>query len=528
MSKKLLIILATLSATFGSTVMAQQMATTSGFSFEEEDFVPTSNNLDNVTIKSVTENGVTNGDQALLFTIDKGLLPKGEYSTTASTKLVFEAPESGWQINDVFSVDFYNPGTTGIQIRAFFTDKSGTTAMYYLTVSPKLSHTFKLTQDLFKKQPDLWVAETPIGLTQKDLDVKNIQSISFGLYELANKPGDGFIIDNMYGVSGEGTTAYDIPKKDLTYGVRVDNNPANEVLIENPEYLPLTDPNNHRDWKMSEMFSDEFNGEELDTTKWSGYHRFWAGRQPSIFDPKNVSMRDGLLVLTSTWEDELTDLMIAANKKLSPGSAIYENISASAVQSIEPTGYGYYEIRAKTAPISIASAFWFRDPKVSKQEIDIFEQVGRPINANRLNLNGSSYPMNTHWFQEGTDISNGTIYNTGVDLTADFHIYGFEWDTYFLRFYIDGALVHEIDNSIDYKMDGSQYLLFDMETNIYGSNPPLKEHFDYEPGERNPADYEIDYVRVWRSDVPQSSKAQVPASRDKLDLPTAKAKAGIK
>ncbi|OON94154.1 MAG: hypothetical protein ATN31_04335 [Candidatus Epulonipiscioides saccharophilum] len=306
------------------------------------------------------------------------------------------------------------------------------------------------------------------------------------------------------------------------------NNPAHEKLIDNPKFLPLTDPENKRQWKMSEMFSDEFDGESLDLTKWSNHHRYWTGRQPSIFDPKNVSLRNGMLVLVSTWEDEPTDLMIEANKLIPAGERIYENISACAVQSIEPTGYGYYEIKARTAPISIASAFWFRDPIKNKLEIDIFEQVGRPVNANRMNLNGSSYPINTHWFKEGKDFSNGKIYNTGIDLTAEFHVYGFEWDTDFLRFYIDGVFVHEIDNNIERKIDGSQYLLFDMETYIYGSKPPTKEAFDYKPGERNPAEYEIDYVRVWRSNVPQEANIGIPASRDNLDLPTAKVRAGIK
>ncbi|WP_305768458.1 hypothetical protein [Candidatus Epulonipiscium viviparus] len=199
--------------------------------------------------------------------------------------------------------------------------------------------------------------------------------------------------------------------------MRIDNNPINEVLIENPQYLPLTDPTNIRQWKMSAMFSDEFDGTEIDSNRWSNYHRFWAGRQPSVFDPKNVSVRDGSLLLTCTWEDEPTNLMIEANKTVQEGERIYENISACAVQSIERTGYGYYELRARTAPISIASAFWFRDPIESKQEIDIFEQVGRPVNANRLNLNGSSYPMNTHWFKEGKDYSNCKVYNTGIDLS---------------------------------------------------------------------------------------------------------------
>lgn len=291
-----------------------------------------------------------------------------------------------------------------------------------------------------------------------------------------------------------------------TVKLTTNNNPANEVLKDNPTVLPFSDKDNIRKWKLSETMSDEFEGQTLDTTKWSNDHRFWDGRQPSCFDPKNVSLRDGKLVLTSQWEDELTDAMKEANSKLPEGAQQYKDISASCVQSILPTGYGYYEIKARTAPISISSAFWFRNPTLKPiQEIDVFEQVGRPANFN-LAKNGSDYPMNTHYVVDGVDTSSAAIYNTGYDLTADFHVYGLEWDENFLRYYIDGELIHEINNNIAKKIDKPQFVLFDMETWIYGCAPPSKEDFNYKEGERNPADFEIEYFRAWRSDVPQSSK----------------------
>lgn len=45
-------------------------------------------------------------------------------------------------------------------------------------------------------------------------------------------------------------------------------------------------------WVMNPEFSDEFNREELDATKWLD-HPTWNGREPGIFLPSQVSVKDG-------------------------------------------------------------------------------------------------------------------------------------------------------------------------------------------------------------------------------------------
>lgn len=277
------------------------------------------------------------------------------------------------------------------------------------------------------------------------------------------------------------------------------NNPANEKLITEPTVLPFSDKENKRKWKLSETMSDEFDTPTLDTTKWSGNHLFWKGRQPSCFDSNNVRLEDGKLILRTTYVDTETDAMKEANKNLPEGAKKYENYAASCVMSRQKTGYGYYEIKARTAPISISSAFWFRDPQEAKKEIDVFEQIGRP--KNNLAADGSDYPINTHDFTNGekNQISTPYKYNAGIDLTADYHVYGLEWDKHFLRFYIDGEPVHEIKNA---SIHQALYAIFDMETLVYDVLPADKEDFKTVDG-RYTGDYEIDYFRVWRSDVEQ-------------------------
>lgn len=282
------------------------------------------------------------------------------------------------------------------------------------------------------------------------------------------------------------------------------NNPVNEVLVDNEEMLPMSDPDNTREWKLSETLSDEFNGEVLDYDKWYDYHFKWSGRAPSCFDPNNVRVENGRLILTSKYVEERTESMIEAGPE-------FHTYAASCVMSTNLTGYGYYEICSRTAPITMTSSFWFKD---GNKEIDVFEQVGRPKPTSLYDINGGDIPINTHDTSAGTgelDVTTPYTYHTGLDLTADFHVYGFEWGENYLRFYFDGELIHEIPNEVYHT---AQYIIFDMETFSWIGYPD-KEDFTYIFDEQSPnnqrftGDFEIEYFRVWRSDVPQSEDPQI-------------------
>ena len=61
-------------------------------------------------------------------------------------------------------------------------------------------------------------------------------------------------------------------------------------------FKPLSDPSNSGNWIAKAALSDEFNGTTLDTTKWKPYS-YWAGREPSQFDPANIGVSGGYLHL---------------------------------------------------------------------------------------------------------------------------------------------------------------------------------------------------------------------------------------
>ena len=56
------------------------------------------------------------------------------------------------------------------------------------------------------------------------------------------------------------------------------------------------------------------------------------------------------------------------------------------------------------------------------------------------------YPMDTHCHRAGT--TSGNVFNTGVKLADDFHVFGLEWDPEFLAFYFDGNEVSKKSNAI--------------------------------------------------------------------------------
>ena len=110
------------------------------------------------------------------------------------------------------------------------------------------------------------------------------------------------------------TTTYQPLEVDFTTGasntsavIGLGNNEASTVYGDDfsvtPLYLPLSDPTNTAGWKQNDLFSDEFNGTALDTTKWRAHMSSWTGNSPFQFDPANVAVSGGLAHLTTVNEN---------------------------------------------------------------------------------------------------------------------------------------------------------------------------------------------------------------------------------
>ncbi|HEX6684056.1 MAG TPA: glycoside hydrolase family 16 protein [Candidatus Limnocylindrales bacterium] len=168
------------------------------------------------------------------------------------------------------------------------------------------------------------------------------------------------------------------------------------------------------------VFSDEFDGSTVDTSKW--YHRTdvkgWSAQRP-----ENVSVGGGLMTIHLRKE-------AFAGMQFTGGGLI----------SKKTFRYGYYETRAKT---SVGSgwhpAFWAMagdgsttDPANRRTEIDGFEYNMHAPRRIHHNVHG--------WHADDTKTTRGSAYDTGFDSSAAFHTYGFEWTESTVKFYVDGVL----------------------------------------------------------------------------------------
>ncbi len=263
-----------------------------------------------------------------------------------------------------------------------------------------------------------------------------------------------------------------------------------ETLEANPSVLPMSDTENAGNWQLSSM-SDEFDGEYLDPDMWLNDHRTWDGRDPGPYSTENVRLEDGKLVLTSHHDGYQEN-----------GDPKYTTACA---QPVYTTGYGYYEVSARSAPISMTSAFWFKVHS-GLDEIDVYEQVGRAVKDPGYE---TMYPMNYHISNDATEDPQDTIHHlyvhdTEIDLTDTYNTYGLEWGPDYLYFYFNGELVRRVENNYFHE---EQYIYFDMEPFVWKGYAPEDSFttFTQEDGEvRYTGDYHIEYMRVWRSDEPQA------------------------
>jgi len=175
------------------------------------------------------------------------------------------------------------------------------------------------------------------------------------------------------------------------------------------------------------VWSDEFNGNSLDTSKW-GYQNLCDGAGNNEMEcytsrPQNVAVQGGNLVLSALIENY-------GGKQYTSG-----RISTSGKYSWK---YGRFEVRAKIPNgIYLWPAIWMMPESsvyggwAASGEIDIMENRGGQNNEHSSTLHyGGSWPKNTYK-------SSGSLY-ASVDLTQDFHVYSAIWTPDAIQFALDG------------------------------------------------------------------------------------------
>ncbi len=244
------------------------------------------------------------------------------------------------------------------------------------------------------------------------------------------------------------------------------------------------DPPDDASWKPIPELTDEFNGTELDPTKWHNHNPRWKGRKPGFFSKENVKVADGALHLTAKAET-LPDVPKG-----------YHSFTTAAVKSKSLVRYGYFEIRCKPMDSRASSAFWFYNntPEIWT-EIDVFEMgAGAPGHEHKVHMNVHVFHSPSFKGTVEDHLSDPDVWEAPFRLADDYHTYALEWDEDRIKWYVDGRMVREKENSHWHQ---PLHMNFDSETMPKWFGLPKKENL--------PSTFSIDYIRSWKKEeTPES------------------------
>lgn len=258
------------------------------------------------------------------------------------------------------------------------------------------------------------------------------------------------------------------------------------------------------DWSL--VWSDEFNSNTLDSTKWSydvgnwiidqegnPVDSGWGNNELEYYTPgDNLSFRDGNLVITAKKE--------AAQDEY--GSYDYTS-SKIKTQGNFAKKYGRFEAKIKMPDVEgLWPAFWMMPENdvyggwAASGELDIMEARGRKPGEVEGTLHyGGTWPNNRH---------SGNFYHfdEGNDFT-DFHEYAVEWEPGEIRWYVDDELYATQNNWYTKGSDGEEKYAFpapfDQEFYLI-LNLAVGGWFDNNitpPSDFESAEMLVDYVRVY-------------------------------
>ena len=181
----------------------------------------------------------------------------------------------------------------------------------------------------------------------------------------------------------------------------------------------------------TQVWSEEFNGDTLNTTKWSyavgtGCPDLcgWGNNELQYYRSENVAVSDGHLIIT------------ARDESYGGASFTSGRIHTRGKYSVR---YGRIEMRAKLPTGGgMWPAFWMMPEDdvyggwASSGEIDIMESSNNTVSVGGALHFGGTWPDNT---------STSGSYSLGGDNFADqFHIYAVEWEEDEMRWYVDDTL----------------------------------------------------------------------------------------
>lgn len=226
-------------------------------------------------------------------------------------------------------------------------------------------------------------------------------------------------------------------------------------------------------WELT--FVDEFEGEKLDYTKWTPKDPWGVVRNDELqaYILKAFSLEKGILKIRC---EDIPAFYDGAKRDYRSGMM---TTSGKFAQQ-----YGRFEIRCRVpAGKGLWPAFWMLpDPPAWPPEIDVLEILGQEPDK---------VYMSHHWPDpknpEGKSLATTGEFK-GVDFSDGFHTMAVEWEKGAIRWYVDGIERHRVDS--EHVPDQPMFLLVNLAVGGWAEAPAEETTF--------PADFEIDYVKVWK------------------------------
>ncbi|WPR77653.1 glycoside hydrolase family 16 protein [Algoriphagus sp. NG3] len=248
------------------------------------------------------------------------------------------------------------------------------------------------------------------------------------------------------------------------------------------------------------VWSEEFDkGDVPDEEFWSHEEGFQRNNEMQWYQLDNAAVIDGLLVIEGRRE-RVKNTSFEATSKDWRKSREYAEYTSS---SINTRGkfefqYGIVEVKAK---IDTASGMWpaiwtlgVSKPWPANGEIDIMEYYMVQGEATILANAAWAHPIKRAAWDEAK-VPFADFLAKDPDWPSKFHIWKMDWTTEYIKIYLDGELLNEVDLSQTMNPDGfnpfhqPHYLLLNL---ALGSNGGSLENT------RFPRKYQVDYVRVYQ------------------------------
>jgi beta-glucanase (GH16 family) len=248
-----------------------------------------------------------------------------------------------------------------------------------------------------------------------------------------------------------------------------------------------------RKWTL--VWSDEFDGDTLDRSKWDFRLHLMQQRHKTFVDDAAELDGNGNLRLKVYEKDGQfysSHLQTGSNYMDRPGEK-YNKFTWPIAKIAQPKfmhSYGYYEIRCRlqTQP-GWWSAFWLQSPTIgatldpvrSGVEVDIMECFTPGIVVH-----------NNHWNGYGADHQSAGSGDRQLKPTPDgFHVFGLDWSRNGYVYYIDGQESWRVDGPVS---DREQFILVSTECNGYRDGDTPAEALKCAV---LPDAFVVDYVRVF-------------------------------